>query len=216
MGAKKGTTESDYMELKRAIEKETKFSNSFEGVYKWIVFLQSKKSNDLPAANRYFGVFQDGSTKIRGIEVRRHDTPPLFARFQQEILKIMAKGNNVAEVKSLMHEVRQTFEHFANDIKNGQILIRDLVFTKHLSKDSGQYDKNTIENYSILQLFYEGKSLKAGQTLLYVITDYKRRRTTPIELIDDTTSIDAKRYIEILAEVCNSLTAPFGYTVTQE
>lgn len=214
---KKGATESDYVELKSAVEKETGFSISFEGVYKWIVFLQSKESSDLPATNRYFGAFSDGSVKIRGIEARRHDTPPLFTRFQHEVLGIMAEGDSISEVKSLMPKVRQTFERFAAGIRNGRVPIEDLVFTKQLSKDAGQYhDRNTIENNSISQLFKEGKVLKAGQTLRYVITDYKRRRTVPVEFIDGRTSVDVERYVELLVEVCNSLTAYFGYKATQE
>jgi DNA polymerase I len=214
---KKGATENDYMELKRAIEEETTFSISFEGVYKWIAFLQSRESSDLPVANRYFGVFSDGSIKIRGIEARRHDTPPLFARFQHEILAIMARGDSVDEVKSLMPDVRQAFERYAADIRSGRVQIEALVFTKHLSKDAGQYrDRNTIENYSLSQLFNEGKALKAGQSLRYVITDYKRRRTVPVELIDEKTSVDIERYVELLAEVCDSLISPFGYRIASD
>jgi DNA polymerase-2 len=154
--------------------------------------------------------------KIRGIEARRHDTPPLFTRFQHEVLRIMAKGDNISAVKSLMPEVRQSFERLAADIRSGRIPIKDLVFTKQLSKDAGQYhDRNTIENNSISQLFNEGKALKAGQTLQYVITDYKRRCTVPVELIDDRTSVDVERYVELLAEVCNSLTASFRYDYTR-
>lgn len=32
----------------------------------------------VPVANRYFGAFQYGKLKLRGIEVRRHDTPLFF------------------------------------------------------------------------------------------------------------------------------------------
>jgi DNA polymerase, archaea type len=39
--------------------------------------------------------------KDRGIETRRHDTPPLFSKFQKEILEIMAQGNTIEEVKAL-------------------------------------------------------------------------------------------------------------------
>ena len=28
----------------------------------------------MPVPNRYFGVFEDGTLKVRGIEERRHDT----------------------------------------------------------------------------------------------------------------------------------------------
>ena len=213
---KRNATEGDYTELKKTIEEETGFSISLEGIYKWIVFLQSKESSDLPAANRYFGAFLDGSVKIRGIEARRHDTPPLFARFQHEVLRIMAEGENISAVKSLMPKVWHTFERFADDIRSGRIPIKDLAFTKQLSKDAGQYqDRNTIENNSISQLLIEGKALKAGQILQYVITDYKRRRTVPIELVNDRTSVDMERYVELLAETCDSLTAPFGYKTGQ-
>jgi hypothetical protein len=70
----------------------------------------------------------------------------------------------------------------------------------------------------------EGKHLKAGQILRYVITDFyhskkyskynNRRRTLPIELINEkttTTIYDVRRYTELLAETCNSVTKPFGY-----
>ena len=52
-------------ELKQSIEKETGFAISFEGIYKWIVFVHSKIHNhhNLPVPNRYFGVFEDGILK---------------------------------------------------------------------------------------------------------------------------------------------------------
>ncbi len=58
----------------------------------------------------------------------------------------------------------------------------------------------------------EGKSLKAGENMQYVITDYyetqsKNKRTIPIELINEntTTSYDVTRNMELLAETCNSV-----------
>ncbi|HEX7033845.1 MAG TPA: hypothetical protein VF172_12675, partial [Nitrososphaera sp.] len=58
----------------------------------------------------------------------------------------------------------------------------------------------------------------AGQVLQYVITDYyrknSRKRAVPVELIDEKTTYDSRRYIELLAETCNSVTLPFGYDVT--
>ena len=48
-------------------------------------------------------MFECGNLKIRGIEARRHDTPPLFSRCQNEILKVMAtERNTINEVKALM------------------------------------------------------------------------------------------------------------------
>jgi DNA polymerase elongation subunit (family B) len=77
---------------------------------------------------------------------------------------------------------------------------------------------NTIESTALRQLAAEGRLLRAGEVLQYVITDYynnKRssKRTTPIEMIDDRTgAYDARRYIELLAEAAApSVTEPFNF-----
>jgi DNA polymerase elongation subunit (family B) len=84
--------------------------------------------------NRYFTCYQDGTIKGCGIETRRHDTRAYFARFQREILEIMAKGNNIKEVKALMPEVNYTFQKYKQQLKEGRVPLVDLVFTKMLSK----------------------------------------------------------------------------------
>jgi DNA polymerase, archaea type len=71
---KDNATKKSYSKLKETIEKETEFDISFEGVYKWIAFLPSEINSHLPVLNKYFGVFEDGTIKTRGIEGRRHDT----------------------------------------------------------------------------------------------------------------------------------------------
>src|SRR5581483_9597199 len=198
-----GATRQDYEALKQPIEKTTGYDVSFEGVYKWLVFLPSKVDPNVPVVNRYFGCFEDGTIKDRGIETRRHDTPPLFNKFQNEVLQIMAKGNNVREVKALMPQVRDLFQSYKQQLKQDKVQLTDLIFTKMLSKDSDQYSVNTVETSAIFQLTDEGESMHAGEILQYVITDYKRKnwrkRTTPAELINAKTTYDARRYVELLA-----------------
>jgi len=215
---KKGAKQQDYLQLGKAIEKQTGFQISFEGIYKWISFLPSKVNCNLPVINRYFGVFEDGAMKIRGIEARRHDTPPLFAKFQNEILEIMAAGNSIREVQMLMPAVFEHFQKYKQLLKDREVPLEELVFTKHRSKDLNEYqiNRNTVENNAMTQLSREGKSLKGGQILRYIITDYRGRKkpiATPLELIDDKTAYDVKRYTELLAQTCNSVTEPFGYNV---
>jgi DNA polymerase, archaea type len=214
---RKGATKAEYVKLKEPIEQATGFDISFEGIYKWLVFLPSKQDKITPVVNRYFGVFEDGSIKDRGIETRRHDTPPLFSKFQHEVLEIMARGNNVREVKALMPQVRYLFLHYRQALKSGKVPLVDLIFTKMLSKDSDAYSANTIETSAIFQLTDEGESMRAGEVLQYIITDYYRKnakkRTVPVDLITEKTTYDANRYVELLAETCNSVTGPFGCKV---
>jgi DNA polymerase-2 len=217
---KQDATEAKYLQLKEAIEKETGFEISYEGEYKWIAFLPSKRKDWLPVPNRYFGVFADGTIRVRGLALRRHDTPPLFARCQAEMLKIMARGNTIKEVKALMPEVKQLFEGYVQLLKKGQADLQDLVFTKQLSKDSDQYTANTVEVGALKQLVEAGKPLRAGQAMQYVITDYHRKnirkRAVPVELVDNGTTYDVKRYVELLTEVCDTVTEPFGCHLASE
>jgi DNA polymerase, archaea type len=215
---KTGAKNDDYLQLKDAIEKETGFEISYEGEYKWIAFLPSKKKDWLPVPNRYFGVFEDGKVKVRGMALRRHDTPPLFAKCQTEILGIMARGNTIQEVKDLMSEVTQIFQDYVQLLKGRGVDLADLVITKQLSKDSDAFEqRNTVEKGAIDLLSEAGRPLKAGQVLQYIVTDYDRqkgKRSIPIDLADENTAYDVKWYVQKLTEVVNSMTEPFGYRLS--
>jgi DNA polymerase-2 len=130
-----------------------------------------------------------------------------------------------------MPKIKDVFQKYVTLLKERRnIPLEELVFTKRLSKNSNEYQKNrdTIENNALSLLEIEGKSLKAGEILKYVITNYYHyrnkqssvnRRAIPIELIDDdetttATTYDVRRYIQLLEETCNSVTEPFGYAIT--
>jgi DNA polymerase, archaea type len=101
-------------------------------------------------------------------------TPLFFSKFQNEILEVMVRGNSIGEVKKLMPEVMNTFQRHDECLKEGQVPLKELVFTKILSKDFDEYQngRNIVENSAINLLNSEGKTMKAGELLRYVITDY--------------------------------------------
>lgn len=218
---KKNVVNNDYKSLKTEIENKTGFPISLEGIYKWIVFVPSKSNAIVPVSNRYFGVFEDGTVKMRGIEARRHDTAEFFSNVQQGILNIMSEANSIKEVRDLMPKVRKFFQLHLELLRYKKVPINDLVLTKRISKDVDEYkNRNTVELDALLQLKHAGKSLKSGQILKYVLTDYyrknSRKRSIPVELINSKTVYDAKRYSELLVETCNSVTEPFGLKLTNE
>jgi DNA polymerase-2 len=209
-----------YEDLKKEIEDKTGFSISFEGVYKWIVFDSSKQQqqdSDLPALNRYFGVFEDGTLKARGIELRRHDTPPLFAKFQLELLQKMSSIDNIDQIKITMSDLENVYKKYRDLIYNRQVHLSELVFTKRISKDSKEYlnnKRNTIENCVINILFDYGKSLSAGQEIKYIVTDFYNKssikRAIPIELTQVLNPFyDTTRYCKLLYDCYNSIVKYF-------
>jgi DNA polymerase I len=214
-------SQDDYNILKKDIEKETGFDISFEGTYKWIAFVLSKSSGIVGVPNRYFGVFEDGTLKLRGIEARRHDTPVFFSNYQQLILNMVAQADTVNDVKMMFPQIRYMLEKHLMLLKQRKVPLDELVFTKRTSKGYDEYeDRNTVENNALSNLSGEGKSLRAGQILKYIITDYYRKgsknRSIPIELANSQTKYDVTRYCEILEDVTNTVTEPFGLSIKNQ
>jgi len=72
-----------------------------------------------------------------------------------------------------MPKVSGAFQKYIQLLKQGKVPIEDLVFTKRIPKNSNEYQKrSTVESNSMHLLDIEGRSLKAGEILKYVITDY--------------------------------------------
>jgi DNA polymerase, archaea type len=212
---------NDYTNLKETIKKETGFDVSFEGVYKWIAFLPSEINSHIPVLNRYFGVFEDGTIKTRGIEGRRHDTPDFLVQCQNEILEILAQGNSIQDIKqNKLSLIIKKIKDNLSLLKYRKVESESLVFTKLLSKDYNQYhNRNTLENSAIKQLELNGEYLKAGQILKYVIMENSGpilKRVLPIQLLDNKNYYyDIKRYSELLINTCNNIIKPFGIIFDQ-
>jgi DNA polymerase elongation subunit (family B) len=209
---KPGAGRSDYLELKTDIEAETGFAISFEGIYKWVAFLPSKVEPNVPVLNRYFGVYQNGDLKVRGIEARRHDTPLAFTRCQMDILKVLAKADTIAQARGKVPECVEIFLEHAESLARHVIPASELAFTTNLSKAPDEYTTMTVQNAAIKQLVGEGATLHAGEGIRYVITDYKgkdSKRAAPLDVVRDQTRYDSERYTALLAETCSSVLEPF-------
>ena len=210
---RQGAEEEDYKRLRREIEEETGFEISFEGIYKWVVFLPSRVEPGIPVLNRYFGAYRTGELKVRGIEARRHDTPVLFTKCQMEILELLARADSIAGARELIPECLGVFEKYARAISNREVPPEFMIFTRNLSKKPGEYLNRTIQSSVADQLSEEGIELHAGESVRYLITDYysgsPRRRAAPESLVDDGTPYDVRRYLELLAEACSTVLEPF-------
>ena len=209
---KGGAAKSDYLGLKAEVESKTGFAMSFEGVYKWVAFLPSKTDPGIPVLNRYFGAYQDGSLKVRGIEARRHDTPLAFARCQMDILRVLAEADTAAEARTRVPECVEIFLRYAGALRRHEVPTSELAYTTNLSKAPEEYTTTTVQNAAIKQLTREGASLHAGEGIKYIITDYKgkdSKRAIPLDMVGDRTSYDSGRYVRLLAETCSSVLQPF-------
>lgn len=212
---KPGATRADFIEVCQEIEGEVGFPLSFEGRYRWVVFLPSRMYDGVPVLNRYFGVFEDGAVKVRGIELRRSDAIQLVAQCQEAILGELAQAPSLAEVPAYLPRALTILQEYGKRVRQGQVSIPNLTIVNRLSKNYDQYSNNTNQAVAIRHLADEGLGLMAGQAITYVVTHFTspnpEAKALPIQLAGPGTPYDRGRYLDLLARGVATLLQPFGY-----
>ncbi len=215
--SKPDATAADYEELCAVIRKDLDLPLSFEGQYKWIVFLNSKTDPQAPVLNRYYGIFQDRTLKVRGIDVRRHDTPRIVEKCQTQMLAILKEADNSREFQALIPKVLNTLREYAAKLRSGTVPIEELIITKNLSKMPNEYTHRVPQAIAAQYLIDEGGTVHAGQQVSYVLTidpsTIPEGQALPPELADDDTVYDPERYVDLLVSSTSNLLQPFGYDV---
>jgi DNA polymerase elongation subunit (family B) len=210
---KENTSEQEYHDLCRQIEAGLNLPISFEGVYKWIVFLNSKSDPRVPVLNRYYGVFQDGTLKVRGIDLRRHDTAGIVRDCQGEILNLLSHASNSAEFRKLIPQALMIAKKYIRLIRDGQVPAEKLVLEKRLSKPPEEYRSLSHQAIAAQQLQREGRYIHAGQNIRYVVIRDKApiqvERAVPAELFEAAVGYDTEAYVKLLKRSVTTLFLPF-------
>jgi DNA polymerase-2 len=214
---KPGSTEADYDALAAEVSKETGIDISLEGIYNWILFPASKMDPRIPTANRYVGWYENNEIKIRGIEVRRRDTPVFIKRMQGEMLKIMGGATDVAGITGLVPEALAKAGEFVATLRAGQADPLELVVRRHLSRDPEEYTTNTANAAAAKALDEAGVHLAPGEMVEYVIVDMSGRKkpmkAIPVALYAVDEGYDIEAYTELTLKAVETLLLPFGYDI---
>jgi len=213
---KPSATAEEYEKLCNEISRELNLPISFEGIYKWVVFLNSKIDPRVPVLNRYYGIFQDGTLKVRGIDLRRHDTPGIVRQCQEEMLGVFSEANNSSEFKQLIPKALNVLERYATLLRKRRVPLEDLVIEKNLSKDPDEYAHKVPQAIAARHLVREGGTVHAGQRVNYILTHdwagVPEKLALPPELADENTVYDSQRYIDLLCSSATNLLLPMGHT----
>ncbi len=208
-------TVEDYLDLCREIECETGFPIAFEGIYRWIAFLPSRMHGGVPVLNRYFGVFENGKIKTRGIECRRRDTPRIISKCQEEMLSILSEAADAQSVLAEIPRALDVLKRYSSRLFSCEIPMSDLFISRHLSKNPEDYAVDIVQSLAAKHLAKEGLQLSAGQRIQYMITNHKgkfsRKRGIAAQLIDPGMKYDVEGYLDFLVSASTTLLGPFGY-----
>ena len=179
------------------------------------MLLNSRINPKNPVLNRYYGALTDGTLKVRGIDLRRHDTPEIVRKCQSDMLSILSEANNSNEFMALIPKALEQMKHYLSLLRAGKIPIKDLVIEKRISKPPEEYHNLVPQAIATRHLVKEGSNIHAGQNISYIISNdaskISHNRTLPIELVDDTTPYDPAPYEELVLSSAMNLFSPFGF-----
>jgi DNA polymerase-2 len=208
---KQEATRGEYEDLCRVIRDKLRLPISFEGVYRWIVFLSSKTDSKVGVLNRYYGIFEDGTLKVRGIDLRRHDTPDVVRKCQRMMLDIFTRARDSGEFRLLIPEALRILERFVDLLRERKIPLEDLVIVRNLSKNPDEYAHEVPQAIAARHLVAQGGSVHAGQQVSYILTSDRTRTALPPEVVGEDTVYDSERYVDLLCSSAANLLLPLGY-----
>lgn len=165
---KPGATREQYERLLQCIQDQTGLLIGLEGIYRWLAFLPSRTEPRVAVANRYFGAYQDGSVKLRGIEARRHDTPTFIKDTQLEILALLSDAHDAAEFRSSVPRVVAYVQQKLQLLREGQVRLQDLAVSHRLSRQLSEYRVRTAAARAAQQLDQAGVQLSPGETIRFL------------------------------------------------
>jgi DNA polymerase-2 len=184
---------------------------ALEGIYRWVAFLPSRLDERIPVANRYFGLFRDGTLKTRGIEVQRHDTSLFVAEVQRKILGRMAAVPPGRPLQSCLPAVLQVLSESLADLQGGSVPPGHLIVSQTLSRTLAEYRVLSPAARAARQLEQAGKERRPGQRIQFVYTYgepgvYAWDLPLPV----DARTIDTGRYTDLMVRAAAAVLQPLG------
>ena len=166
----------EYSNLCKQVSDDIGVPLNFEGRYKWIVFLPSKIHPNIGVLNRYYGIMESGKLKVRGLEVRRRDTPRFIYNSQMEMINVFSSADNSKEFMQKIPQALDVVKAYRQKLIDGEVPICDLIVTKHLSKNPKHYKQHVSQVIAAEQLMKEGAEVHAGKNVKFLFTDSNNKR----------------------------------------
>ena len=202
--------------LSRMIGKQTGVRMDVEGRYKWIVFLPSKITG-VGALNRYYGMFEDGEVKVRGVELRQQNSPVFLKNMQNDMITVFSKAGNKSEFLELIPKAVDVIRRYGLKIIKNDVSQDALVIKSCVSRDIADYKVNTPVKSAMFQLRREGVEPEPGQSIRYIVCNEKTRnplkRICIAENLDENNTVDVDFYLRQIAQYAESILVPFGFSL---
>ena len=178
--------------------------DSTKDYFQFILFLPTKADPLIGALNRYWGIKPSGKAKVRGLELRRHDSPVLIKNFQEELMRVI--GSSIHR-HNFDHLIKQTiipvFKKYIAYLESGTANTDDLAVNIRLTRRPEQYSVMNYQAIAAKHLQMAGLPLGAGQKISFIIVNdsapNKMDRVLPVQIYRERgKKYDIKKYKELL------------------
>jgi DNA polymerase II len=205
------TKEEDFQFLLEEIEQETGLPIEVEAVYSWMAFLSSRQNPNLSVPNLFFGLQSNGEYKIRGLALRREDTPLFIAETQAMALQMLAGEQDPRRLSRLFPYVLRMCQARYFALYQHQVPLEDLIATQTLSRELAEYRVPSPVARAANQLQATGKDIHMGQRIqfLYTKTKYGVMAWDVFD-INNHNLIDIAKYEELLFRAAYEVFQPLG------
>ncbi|MFN8382521.1 MAG: DNA polymerase domain-containing protein [Anaerolineales bacterium] len=200
---------SDFAPLMNAIEEKTGIPLALDGVFKWVAFLASKRDARVPVPNQYFGTFQDGTLKYRGIELRRRDTTLWVRKIQLAALEILTQADTPQEFEKYIPSVMKLVDHAKQELRSGHVPLSELIIRQRLSRAMEAYKNPSSAARAALQLQARGRQFSPGQSVEFLFArNSSGVHAWELEEMLSLERLDTKRYFKLLDRAIQTVIAP--------
>lgn len=202
---KDGASDRDVEDLRKEIERKTGLPLGYEGRYRWIRFCPSRLNKKAGVPNRYFGVMTDGTRKVRGLAVRRHDTPPFIKSFQGALLNEMARGRTLSDLADRKGDIEMIIDDYRDRLRSGAVSPAELALSCRLSQSPSDYRHDTLAALAAKKMEAAGLRVHAGETIEFIVAEehdkIKEGRVLPLVFVDDFFEYDRAYYERLMNRV---------------
>ncbi|MGD0803465.1 MAG: DNA polymerase domain-containing protein [Candidatus Bathyarchaeia archaeon] len=206
---KRDATEADYEELASEIAEAAGLPIKLDKHFRFLVLLGKTTDPLQGASNRYYGKLTDGSLFYRGIELRKHDTPPYMNRLQERVMVTLFDADDSEGVlRSGLSRALAIANRSFEDLRRGRVDASELVISKRLLRELTQY--RSLQAHVVAALL--GAEEEGNSRYIYVNSESSNPflRVKPSFMLGDADGMyDRKKYVEVARRTVMSLLSPF-------
>ena len=189
-----------------------------EGTYRWIVFLPDR-AHGVGVLNRYYGLFEDGRLKLRGIELRRRDTAGIVRDMQSDMLAHFSRAPDARGFMELVPSSLDIVSRYVEEVRSQTVPLDRLMLTRRVSQGLGEYRQFNDSVAALMQMEAEGFAVNPGEAIRYVMLDRGTRdpkaRVGVEKLVDGSEEYDTEAYVDLVLRGAEGLLLPFGYDLAK-